>query len=66
MISLGGTRLTKPLTEYLSSIFEFNIVEGKWYTQSYHMSRPREHFGISVVDFKYYSDACNGSGPKPK
>lgn len=46
--------------EKLNSIFKFNIEEGRWYNQTYQMSRPRAYFGISVVDFKYYSKACLG------
>ena len=43
----------------ISSILKFNIYEKpNWSKQSYDMSRPRYYFGISVVDFKYYSKAC--------
>ena len=42
----------------ISSILKFNIDEGKWHNQSYHMSRPRANFGISVVDLKDYWKAC--------
>ena len=57
MISLGGYKYGKP-GGYISSILKFNIDEGKWYNTSYHMSRSRHVFGISVVDFNYYSGAC--------
>ena len=42
----------------ITTIFKFNIDEGRWYNQSFHMSIPRAYFGISVVDFKDYSHAC--------
>ena len=43
----------------ISSILKFNIYEKpNWSKQAYDMSRPRYYFGISVVDFKYYSKAC--------
>ena len=58
---LGGNVREKGKPDVtLSSIFEFNIDEGKWYNQSYHMSRPRYVHAVSVVDFKYYSKHCLG------
>jgi len=42
----------------ISSIFKFNVTQGKWHIQSYSMSRPRYLFGASVVDFNDYSKAC--------
>ena len=55
LVFLGGYEYNTKSTT--ASILNFNIDEGRWY-QSYNMSRSRAHFGISVVDFKYYSDAC--------
>ena len=46
--------------EVISSIYKFNIDEGRWYNTTYDMSRPRSSHGISVVDFEYYSKACLG------
>lgn len=57
VFSFGGTRTGNPHGS-ISSIFKFNIAEREWHNQSYHMSRSRFYFGISVVDFKYYSKAC--------
>lgn len=53
-ISGGYEYNTKSTT---SSILAFNIDEKKWDKYN-NMTRSRAHFGISVVDFKYYSDAC--------
>ena len=55
LVFLGGYEYNTKSTT--ASILNFNIDEGRWY-QSYNMSRSRAHFGISVVDFQYYSDAC--------
>jgi len=57
VFAFGGLRGSETATA-LSSILKFNIDEGKWYKEKYQMSRPRGLFGISVVDFKYYSKAC--------
>ena len=55
LVFLGGYEYNTKSTT--ATILNFNIDEGRWY-QSYNMSRSRAHFGISVVDFQYYSDAC--------
>merc|ERR1719312_362846 len=49
VFAFGGYQVGKGSYVYISSIFKFNIDEQTWHNQSYHMSRPRGYFGISVV-----------------
>ena len=57
MICLKGGYNMK-IGKDIDSIYEFNSDSEQWKLQKYNMGRPRYFFGLSLVNFKDYSDAC--------